>query len=62
MSQIWDGNDLTGFRSSAKSAASRTDETEPPRVSDFLIVGVGLAVSASISTLGLWKLVELVIV
>lgn len=62
MSQIWDGNDLTGFRSNARPAVSRVDDAEPPRTSDFVIVGAGLAASVSISTLGLWKLVELVVV
>ncbi|MBX3490412.1 MAG: hypothetical protein KF769_03700 [Parvibaculum sp.] len=63
MTQVWDGDDLTGYdRSQARPVAPRADDAEAPRTSDFVIVGAGLVASVSISALGLWKLVELVIV
>ena len=63
MSQIWDGNDLTGFkRPHGAPNVPRTDDAEAPHTSDFVIVGAGLVASVSISALGLWKLVELVVV
>lgn len=63
MTQVWDGDDLTGYhRSQARPVAPRADDAEAPRTFDFVIVGAGLAASVSISALGLWKLVELVVV
>ncbi|WP_339834706.1 hypothetical protein [uncultured Parvibaculum sp.] len=62
MTQVWDGDDMTGF---ARSKAGRPEEArivaEVPHTSDFLIVGAGLVASVTISALGLWKLVELVV-
>jgi len=63
MTQVWDGNDLTGYdRSKARPSEDSRIAVEAPHKSDFLIVGAGLVASVSISALGLWKLVELVIV
>ncbi|MDO8838845.1 MAG: hypothetical protein Q8J92_02565 [Parvibaculum sp.] len=63
MTQVWDGNDPTGYdRSKARPSEDSRITVEAPYTSDFLIVGAGLVASVSISALGLWKLVELVIV
>ncbi len=63
MTQVWDGNDLTGHeRSQARPVAPHRDDAEAPHTSDFVIVGAGLVASVSISALGFWKLVELVAV